>query len=431
MVMRTLHSAFLTSLVTIVPLLSRAAETPAPQLDIPMREVLVLGTAGRGGRGGRDGRSAVHTDPVEARIVTGEWTAPVAGGVVVFPGGAEQTWKAATADTNGVLNRAESRNGYVFWPYTSTGGQVMLLEAAGHSFGYVNGEIHAGDPYGYGYIHVPVLLRPGVNEFLFQCSREGLRARLKPANGPLIVDTADPTLPDIIIGETEPVWGAAILLNATTNFMSVSLRANGRAASEQAISIPPLAGRKAPFRLHPPSLKQTGEFRVELEATDTLTGQKAKAEFKLRVRRPEGTYKRTFISSIDDSVQYYGVNPALSNPAPALFLSLHGASVEGMGQADACSPKIWGNIISPTNRRPYGFDWEDWGRWDAFEVLDLAQARYHPDPALPQRPFDWRARHLAPRRQLPGPLRRHRPERRLDQFHLLRPGRREPFNADQ
>ncbi len=36
--------------------------------------------------------------------------------------------------------------------------------------------------------------------------------------------------------------------------------------------------------------------------------------------------------------------------------------------------------IAPTNRRPYGFDWEDWGRQDALEVLELAQQRFHTDP---------------------------------------------------
>src|SRR4029077_10978732 len=92
--------------------------------------------------------------------------------------------------------------------------------------------------------------------------------------------------------------------------------------------------------------------------------------------------KATFISRIDGSVQYYAVNPA-SGPAgdarPALFLSLHGASVEAIGQADAYSPKSWGYLVAPTNRRPYGFDWEDWGRIDAIEVLTLAMNRFHTD----------------------------------------------------
>ena len=61
-------------------------------------------------------------------------------------------------------------------------------------------------------------------------------------------------------------------------------------------------------------------------------------------------------------------------------MSLHGASVEAIGQADAYESKRWAYLVAPTNRRPYGFDWEDWGRLDALEVLDLAQARLQTDP---------------------------------------------------
>ena len=37
-------------------------------------------------------------------------------------------------------------------------------------------------------------------------------------------------------------------------------------------------------------------------------------------------------------------------------------------------------VVAPTNRRPYGFDWEDWGRLDAIEVLELAQRTLETDP---------------------------------------------------
>src|SRR5262249_26010394 len=89
-------------------------------------------------------------------------------------------------------------------------------------------------------------------------------------------------------------------------------------------------------------------------------------------------------SGIDGSVQYYALNPARRPPGgtslPAVFLTLHGASVEAIGQADAYSPKAWGHLVAPTNRRPYGFDWEDWGRLDALEVLDLARKQLGTDP---------------------------------------------------
>src|SRR5207249_1249684 len=54
--------------------------------------------------------------------------------------------------------------------------------------------------------------------------------------------------------------------------------------------------------------------------------------------------------------------------------------VEAQGQADAYASKPWGHLVAPTNRRPFGFDWEDWGRLDALEVLDHAQQLLQTDP---------------------------------------------------
>ncbi len=75
---------------------------------------------------------------------------------------------------------------------------------------------------------------------------------------------------------------------------------------------------------------------------------------------------------MDSSVQYYGLLPP-SNFDPAreygLILSLHGAGVEAIGQASAYRPKDWAYVVAPTNRRPFGFDWQDWGQRDMLEVL--------------------------------------------------------------
>ena len=62
------------------------------------------------------------------------------------------------------------------------------------------------------------------------------------------------------------------------------------------------------------------------------------------------------------------------------MLSLHGASVKALNQVNAYGQKDWCHIVAPTNRRPYGFDWEDWGRMDALEVLDLAREQLGTDP---------------------------------------------------
>jgi len=62
-----------------------------------------------------------------------------------------------------------------------------------------------------------------------------------------------------------------------------------------------------------------------------------------------------------------------------LFLSVHGASVEATNQANAYKQKDWGHIVAPTNRRPFGFAWEDWGRLDALEVLKDSKNILKPD----------------------------------------------------
>jgi dienelactone hydrolase len=364
----------------VLILASLPCSTPAATNEILLREVLVLRSPGRAAR------SAIHTDPLEYQIVTGVWHAPKPGDQLEGADGQTQTWQPAAASEKGSLDGGAIRGGYVYWPVASDREQVMVLEAAGHNLVYVNGELRAGDPYSHGYLHLPVLLGRGTNEFLFQCSRGGLTAKLTPARAPVVIDVADLTLPDLVLGEREPLWGGVVLLNATTKQTEVTLHAGGKGARETSASIPPLGMRKAPFQFTPPALKTNSSWSVSLEVRGrgAGAGNRYHAEFKLRVRTPDQTCKRTFLSEIDDSVQYYAVNPApaASRGTPsALFLSLHGAGVEAIGQADSYSPKKWGHVVCPTNRRPYGFDWEEWGRWDALEVLALAGQRYHTDPA--------------------------------------------------
>ena len=51
-----------------------------------------------------------------------------------------------------------------------------------------------------------------------------------------------------------------------------------------------------------------------------------------------------------------------------------------MNQANSYRSKSWGYIVAPTNRRPFGFDWQSWGRLDALESLADAKLRYGIDP---------------------------------------------------
>src|SRR5262249_32981265 len=107
---------------------------------------------------------------------------------------------------------------------------------------------------------------------------------------------------------------------------------------------------------------------------------------EIPVRKSNETHRRTFRSDIDGSVQYYSVVPASApkegepKVTPGLTLTLHGAAVEAQGQAACFAQKPWTYVVAPTNRRPYGFDWEDWGRLDALEVLRDAEKEFHTDP---------------------------------------------------
>ena len=110
------------------------------------------------------------------------------------------------------------------------------------------------------------------------------------------------------------------------------------------------------------------------EAGARLRLGEAERTVAFAVRRPGLPLYRTFVSDIDASVQRYAVQPAANADAKALELSTHGAGVDALDQARAYGQKAWAHVACPTNRRPFGFDWEGWGRIDALEALADAKA---------------------------------------------------------
>jgi poly(3-hydroxybutyrate) depolymerase len=350
--------------------------------EIPLREGLAIAVAGRAGR------SPIHTDPIEALLVAGTWRAPKRGDTVTLPDGTTRTWEAVKAGGDGLLNLPGRGASYVFFAVPSESDRVLLLEASGHSLAYVNGEPRAGDPYGHRYVRLPVALRKGSNDLLLVRGRGPLRARLVPPKAPVYLDFADSTMPDLLVGEPVQTWAGMLLVNATTaplDDLTIEATAGGGPVRTAVPPLPPLSLRKILILLKGPASTEVKDREIAVRLL--RAGQDSPldtARLTLRVRRPEESHKRTFLSDIDGSVQYYAVQPARPLPGntapPALFLTLHGAGVEATGQADAYSPKTWGHLVAATNRRPFGFDWEDWGRLDALEVLQNAQRTLRTDP---------------------------------------------------
>lgn len=306
-------------------------------------------------------RTPVRIDPVEADFLAGTLDT--------------SNWTNVEASKEGVFGGREFGSGYAYFEVESEVAKPMFLEAKGHSMVYVNGEPRVGDVYSFGYTSLPVQLKKGVNTFLFSVARGSLSGKLIDAPKPISLDARDLTAPDIIKGEGGRLWVALIVRN-TNEFDLDDLWINAGGTPTKLGRILGSSVRKVGFELKP---NATGKYTVDLKQKGKVIDS---IPLTLRIRDRHESHKRTFVSKVDGSVQYYAVQPSTSDAAnQALVLSLHGASVEAMGQADSYSPKTWAHIVSPTNRRPFGFNWEDIGRLDALEVFELAKKQYQTDPS--------------------------------------------------
>ncbi len=348
----------------------------------------------------RPENSVISPDGIRALLHSGEWIQPSADGQAVLNGKAIGTWRNINPDEAGWYRGASLSNAYMYFRYVSDTDEIVLLEANGHEMAYINGVPRSGNPYGnkdeyedwetkFNYSLIPVRLQAGVNEFLFRCNRRALKVTLHPADQKLHFNGNDMTLPDIRVNHPADTYGAIPIVNASGQpYEGLHIKTwsgNLEPAYHPVRRINPLSVYKAPFRIVLPDVPaEEGSVMLQLELVDrsnTRERSLAATSIEVNVVSEKSSYKETFISVMDGSVQYYGVNPPLGlQTDPALFLSLHGAGVEAINQAKSYGSKNWGYIVAPTNRRPYGYNWENWGRLDALEVLDIARKKYNIDP---------------------------------------------------
>jgi hypothetical protein len=367
--------------------------------DVSFDSILVLPPSGPGMR------APFRPDPVLAQIASGEFHDPAAGDKV-----GTRAWETLTPNRDGTFAHPALMGGYAFASFNATEDSVMILEAGGHALVYFNGEPRAGDPYDNNMPRLPVKVHKGENTLLFVGGRGKLHAKLTPPSEPVFISPADATLPDLVEGQAEPALAGVVVVNASESWQKdVTILSSCAGSAEPVRSvvppIPPLTMRKVPVTLVPAGAVKPGETQFEL-ASAAGSAEAVRVPFKVRVRTASQTRAVTFKSAIDDSVQSFGFTPMAKTPtspanegrspanpegevggtgghthAPALFLSLHGADVDATHQAECYAPKDWGNLAAPTNRRRFGFDWEDWGRLDALEVLGIATAMTKPDPS--------------------------------------------------
>ncbi len=400
-------------LLLLAPVAGRCADTAETgDTALVVREVLALKLPEN---------SRTHLlprDPVLAAVVAGAWRAPRAGERVPLGNGATAVWTPLAADSSGWFRDEALESGWACAAVDLPAAGVRLLEAGNHDYVFVNGEPRAGNRYRtkdayesweprHDFSSLPVPLRAGRNVLLFRCERGGLKVELRPPLSSASLNVRDLTVPDLIVSQPIDGWAAVPVVNATDRPLAGLVlevvgdeRLNGRMTPLP--PIPPLSVRKVGFRLEgpgpgaappPAGLPVTLRLRMGGNAFARLLDE---ATISLRVVRPSDVRQITFLSDVDGSVQYYAELPAERGPPwppegpEGVVLSLHGANVEARNQAASYAPKPWTRIVAPTNRRPYGFSWEDWGRLDALDGLDLAT---RPGMADRPRPTVWLTGH--------------------------------------
>ena len=344
---------------------------------------------------GQYGRFSVPSDLLAWQMAEGTMAEPKAGAVVGKNArGEDVAWAAVEAGKEGWIESRAFAGGYLYVVVESARTRTMVLDATGFYVAWINGEPRGGEKYGADYLRHPVRLAQGRNVLLFRGERGRFKARICAPPAEVFFTDKDMTLPDLVQGKNSaPYWAGLRLVNATGERLTGIEIIQGSGRSEKkapvGVSVAPLVTHKlaVPLTVAPPSAEGTVKVEIKARArAGRRTVETPPFTVELKVVAPSAHHARTFVSAIDGSVQYFGVAPLVKGEGqtagtrPALILTLHGAGVEAIGQARAYKPKDWAWIVAATNRRPYGFDWEDWGRLDALEVLGEASRLFGTDP---------------------------------------------------
>jgi pimeloyl-ACP methyl ester carboxylesterase len=344
--------------------------------------------------------SVIMATPLDGWFVQGRRTPPADGEVVKFNDGGETRWQKEQPNEKGWFSGSYGTERFIAVTLDRKEPARMILEGMGHDYVYVNGTPRVGNQYQQkdereawephdDYSRVPIDLQKGRNLLMFRFTRGGLKVKLYPPAKPVNFNANDVTLPDAVVGQPLDAPAAIVLVNASDHalrgYRLVCTPADGTADTTAVPVVPAVGVRKVPFRIEvsadavgerPLFLTLLSGLGVSAKVVDTVT-------VTYRVVGPWEARRETFVSTTDGSVQFYAVLPQAKggSPArPALFFSLHGAGVDALNQARSYASKSWGVLVAPTNRRPYGFSWEDWGRLDALEVLAIAEKKFATDP---------------------------------------------------
>jgi len=246
-----------------------------------------------------------------------------------------------------------------------------------------------GDFYASHQLRVPVMTRESKALVVVRLlGRRGTpQVELWSTSSELHLNAEDATLPDVVAGSTAGRPAGLAVLNLTDAALaqvSAKVIENDDFSASSVLHpfVPGSAVTQLSFDLVPKASTKT-DLTAKLRVESPSLAHGYEAELKIPVVAPGARYRQTRRSNVDGSTQYYAVLPPKGgspSEKPGLVLSLHGAGVEAKGQAEAYGPTSWAYLVAPTNRRRFGFDWEEWGRLDALEAFDHALSTLQVDP---------------------------------------------------
>ncbi len=348
--------------------------------------------------------TAEYTEGRLRRLDNLSWRQPVGRSANSFVASLEQgqvpsindaqlpfTWLNLEQDDDGKLNNL-GQEGLAVTELSVAPGEYLAIRAD-HGYRVWSQEsVQPVDPYGSGTSLSPLIHSGDTARIAFY----GVAGRGTPSiqvfssHDPLAFNLRDLTPPDLRSGHSNGGFMGVPVLNFTDNVMrNVQFEVQESEYLSRTVTshqgLPAGATTQVPIEILPiddwPAAGTVVPVNVRISSPQ-LSGPISHS-LELTVIASEESFRQTFVSPTDGSVQYYGVRePTEVVPGRqySLVLSLHGAGVEAIDQARSYSSRDWTYVIAPTNRRPFGFDWEEWGRANAINSLNDAMERFSIDP---------------------------------------------------
>jgi len=282
----------------------------------------------------------------------------------------------------------------------------------GASTYFIDGKIYRGDSYWFNFMKLPVYLSAGDHELVvkvsgtegtsFACSIEdlSLSSSFSSSSSSYIefVDGQEDVIPDLVDGQLASPFFSISVVNIvpdqTVDAVAVSLDKTESRFTITSQEYPFLIGgqvRQVPFQLGLTSSSSavscsSGSLSLSLSLSVTIEGvvlSPITRNITIACKTFSLPYTFTFMD-FDKSIQYAAVwAPKYActdfKSGCSVLFTFHGAGVDAKSTAwtEAYVQQNYSWILYPTNRRNYGWDWQNPGQVNGFSALEYLTA-YQP-----------------------------------------------------